>query len=243
MIGEYPQIEIDSFGHIDVLRDDKIPGGTKSRILSKILPSINEKGVVYPAHPYGYGAESLAITSLLAKKELILVYTPYENYPNVYDMPRPMHRATVYPHVSYFVVEQLNEQSDLYEIAKGYAEQKDFYCFQVGFADQQFFESTVKFIQAIPELRKYNEIWITAGSGLMARALSQALPDTKIFPVSLGMSHCNTGALETIQVEERIEEEASAPPPFRSATFYDAKVWRHLEEKASKGALFWNVAG
>lgn len=243
MIEPLPDFTFDSIEDFTVVRDDKVPGGTKTRVLFKMLPRIDQTGIVYAAHPYGYGAEALAIACTKFRKQLTLFYTPYTGYPNSAHMPRPMRKATVQPEVTYSVVPHILEQITLEGIAKRYAEKRDLFFFEVGFAQQEFFNTMVQLIKETPSLESYSEIWVAAGSGLMARALAEALPNAGINAVSLGMPHCDTGGINTMIVDEEIEEKAKFPPPFPSASYYDAKIWQLVVKNASKGALFWNVAG
>lgn len=57
---KFDQPVIERVGRLFVLRDDLHPGGTKTRILDKILGSIPEQEIVYAGHPYGYAGIALA---------------------------------------------------------------------------------------------------------------------------------------------------------------------------------------
>jgi hypothetical protein len=43
-------------------------------------------------------------------------------------------------------------------------------------------------------------------------------------------------------VPEEPEQEAELPPPYPSAIYYDAKIWRFIQKHAKPGALVWNIA-
>jgi hypothetical protein len=61
--------------------------------------------------------------------------------------------------------------------------------------------------------------------------------------VSLGFSHLKLQEnIEVFHAPERPNTKAEIPPPFASAEYYDAKLWRFAKEHASPNALIWNVA-
>lgn len=228
---------------IHILRDDLFEGGTKARVLLQMLSLIDSKGVVYPAHPYGYGAEALAIACNKHKKELILLYPPYSGYPNDMMMPRPMRRATVRPRVSYHIIEDELEQGKLVSRSQRLAETNNYYFMQIGFSDTLFISGLKLMIKAVPNIESFPEIWVTAGSGLLARTLNEVLPNSKIIALDLGMKHCDTLGIQTFKCTQKVEEQAVVIPSFPSARYYDAKLWDLMTRKAKKGALMWNVAG
>lgn len=85
------------------------------------------------------------------------------------------------------------------------------------------------------------EVWSVAGSGVLSRALQKAWPMARFYAVRIG-ARPNAGRAEIITAPEKFEQSAKRPPPFPSCTNYDAKAWRFIRERATPGALFWNVA-
>ncbi len=51
------------------------------------------------------------------------------------------------------------------------------------------------------------------------------------------------GRAIVLNAPEKFEQDATILPPFPSCLNYDAKAWRFIQQMASPGALFWNVAG
>jgi hypothetical protein len=43
-------------------------------------------------------------------------------------------------------------------------------------------------------------------------------------------------------IPERLSEPARIPPPWPSASYYDAKIWQVLRMHAKPGDLVWNIA-
>ena len=71
-----------------VVRDDCFRGGTKARVLQMVNEQMPQNGIVYAAHPYGYGALALATWAEKISKPLVLIYPPYPGYPD----PKAMQR-------------------------------------------------------------------------------------------------------------------------------------------------------
>ena len=59
-----------------------------------------------------------------------------------------------------------------------------------------------------------------------------------------GQSHkqVDESRVKLYRAPEKPEEPAEILPPFPSALYYDAKVWRFAEQHGSKDALIWNVS-
>ena len=229
---------------ITVLRDDRHPGGTKARVLSRILPCVTEEVVVYAGHPYGFGSEALAIASANAGKSAKLLFPRYAGWPNELSMPMPMRRACGMPNVDFLTVgDPESTQTEIDALAIRYANDRGYFHFPVGFDYPDFFEELKSVILAVPNIDQFEEVWTVAGSGTLARALHEALPHARICAVNLRMPHCRLGNIHQFQAEMGPEEAAIDLPPFASARYYDAKAWAILRANASEKALFWNVAG
>ena len=89
------------------------------------------------------------------------------------------------------------------------------------------------------------EVWTVMSSGVLSRGLQGAWPDAKVYGVRIG--HNTTpqeqGRAETYKSRYKFQQECKEDerPPFPSSLTYDSKAWSFINEKATKGALFWNV--
>lgn len=105
---------------------------------------------------------------------------------------------------------------------------------------------TPAFIAALAEVARSiptpTEVWSAAGSGVLSRALQLAWPNADFSVVRVG-AEPNAGRAKVYNAPEKFDDNAKRPPPFPSCSNYDAKVWRFVQQHASPGALFWNVAG
>lgn len=87
------------------------------------------------------------------------------------------------------------------------------------------------------------EVWVAAGSGLLARALAAAWPRARICAVQVGAHSTLPDCARRFEAPEPFAEPAVFLPPYPSVASYDAKVWRFAARYGRPGALIWNVAG
>jgi hypothetical protein len=88
---------------------------------------------------------------------------------------------------------------------------------------------------------KPREVWTVAGSGVLSRALQLAWPSARFFAVQVGAVPI-AGCAAVVKAPERFEQDAKLRSPFPSCSNFDAKASRFIRQRATPGALFWNVA-
>jgi hypothetical protein len=88
------------------------------------------------------------------------------------------------------------------------------------------------------DLRPYSEIWCSAVSGTLARAMKSTFPYMTLRIVS--MTKAGDG---DFHAPEKYHQPAQIAPPYPSCPYTDAKVWRFAQEHAAPDALIWNTAG
>ena len=141
-----------------------------------------------------------------------------------------------------FIFPNLSYQTDLVPKARLHAQKHNCFFMPVGFKFPQFSEHLIDIMRKMDITP--SEVWLAAGSGCLANAAKMSWPKAKINAVSLGFKHIEL--LPDIikhEVMEKPYQEADKPPPFKSAKYYDAKIWRVVEEHAKPDALIWNTAG
>ncbi|MDQ3401908.1 MAG: PLP-dependent lyase/thiolase [Actinomycetota bacterium] len=95
-------------------------------------------------------------------------------------------------------------------------------------------------------------LWLPVGSATLATTFRETLPDSVVM-------HCvDVRVLEEddpritrlrdmpgvvmYRSDQRFLDPATTPPPIPSNAYYDAKLWPLIEEHATHGDLWWNVA-
>lgn len=230
----YPA-HIDQVGHISVVRDDLIPGGSKQRILSPLMRNLAEQG--YRRFVFGGPAEGYA--------QLALAYSAAETgLQSTYFVAK---RKVLHPNT----VKAMEAGCDIQQVdhgrlnvvqarARTFCEQTGSYFFPLGFSTPEFQQMlTDEITEALAPLNP-TEIWCVAGSGLLSRCLQAAKPGVPVHAVRIGFDPAVGGAT-LYHAPETFSEVAQQPPPFPSSANYDAKAWRFILQHAKPGALFWNV--
>ena len=217
---------------IVVVRDDLLEGGSKVRVAPALLGSNDEWVFAGPAQ--GYAQLALAIACEMTGKRGVF-FTAKRNEPLPLTKQAMKHGLKVVqvPHGRINVVQARARE---YCAASG-ATFIDLGLKLPGMEDALFS------LASQMEIDEPKEVWVTAGSGTLTRALARAWPSAEIHAVQIGMSPELPDRAILHVAEEEFAKPALAPPPFPSAIFYDAKAWRFVRAGARTDgrALFWNV--
>ncbi len=218
-----------------VMRGDLIPGGVKSICLTKILALIKEKEVVYAAHAYGHSGLALGLAGLKNNKQITLFFPGPKVSTYIFDQTESL------PNVQCIFVDNLLHQVDVVTVAHNYAKENNAYFMPIGFSFPVFNNCLIKLAKSLPILPR--EVWVSGGSGTTSRCLTRAWPQAIIHTVDLGMMlNADMGTEYVYKVSENPTDKATLLPPYPSAIYYDAKIWRFVKNFANKGALVWNIA-
>lgn len=211
------------------MRDDLFPGGTKARVLSCLFDGRPE--YVYASPVQGYAQIALAHAARAAGKTATVFCA-----------------ARAKEHVR--TAEARRAGAKVVAVRPGYlsvvqARARE-YCASTGAKLLPFGVDCEEVIEALAGVARSlpiapAEVWAAAGSGTMIRALQRAWPAARFFAVRVG-AEPNVGRAALLVAPEKFEQRAVSPPPFPSCDNYDAKVWQFIRQRASPGALFWNVA-
>lgn len=224
-----PKPVIERQGRVFVLRDDLIEGGTKRRILPALLNNASE--FVYASPAYGYAQIALAhacreagygATIFVAKRK------------ELHERTREAIKAG-----AKIVQVPYGYLSNIQAKAKAYAEATGAHLMPFGI-DVPEMKRGIQSLATELDIEP-KEVWTVAGSGTLTRALQDVWKDAQFYTVRIGAGFEGLRA-KVLQAPEKFEENAKVKPPFPSCSNYDAKAWRFIEEHASNGALFWNVA-
>jgi len=224
-----PSLEIIEHDGILVVRDDKMPGGTKARVLSVLFDHHQE--YVYASPVFGYAQVALAHTAAArGKRATVFCAARKHKHPRTIEAQTAGARIVEVP-AGYMSVVRAR--------ARVYAQAAGARLLPFGLDDPVFIEALASLARSLPLTPP--EVWTVAGSGVLSRALQMAWPTARFFAVQVGAVP-DAGKAELFIAPERFEQDARQPPPFPSCSNYDAKAWRFVRQHASPGALFWNVA-
>lgn len=206
-----------------IQRDDLIAGGTKRRALDLLIPTLSATDIAYAGTIFGHGALALAHACEAAGKRAHL-------YLSCNDDTHPM-------------IARINQTNAVIErcaplpVQQMLADATGDYVFPLGFDTPEFHEAMATALKTI-DLPQHSELWVSAVSGTMARALKVAYPQARLRVVAV--AHSADGEFHA---PEKYHQPARTPPPYPSCPYTDAKVWQFAQEYAAPDALIWNIAG
>lgn len=214
-----------------VVRDDMLPGGTKSRAIHLLFDSEHEE-YVYAGPCQGYAQVALAYACSYHGKRATLFVAKRKG----------MHSRTA---------KAVATGANVIEVPHGYLSnvrsKAELYCRDSGALILPFGLEDPRMISGIAEAARQipiepTEVWSVAGSGTLSLALQEAWPAAVVNAVMIGKQHESIGRAKLWVAPESYKQPAKHPPPFPSCDNYDAKLWQFVMQYASPGALVWNVA-
>ncbi len=230
-----PDIQIVRHDRFFVVRDDLLSGGTKRRVLNKMLPEIHENLLIYAAHAYWYAWLALALSAQDYNKKVKLFFADEECDTKIFQ------DTISCKNVEYEIVEDIKTQWDLISVAKKYSSEYSWYCFPVWFKTNRFYEACVRMILEL-SIDPPEEVRCLWWSWTLATCIKKARPDTKLMIVDLWMWNWPLEWHEIYKASEAPSEVAKILPPYPSAQYYDAKIRQFANKFWSDWALIWNVA-
>jgi hypothetical protein len=234
---------------IIVVRDDFLCGGSKSRFCYSFLKEKVKQGYrefVYISPWYGLAGTSLAWDLKLITQEtgIFLRSRVYiDKYPLddiMGELPPYIKIATEYG----ADVIQVPHDQEKFDIAHDYCRRTGALFIEPGFNHPEVIQKISELVQPIKQqYGTFDEIWTAIGSGTLIRGLQKGNLGKEYYGVCVfqncpfidkahGIIH-NQGFNTPVKLENA--------PPFRSAMYYDGKVFQHVRNRPGK-ILLWNVA-
>lgn len=232
-----------------VFRDDYLIGGTKQRMLGKIILNSNCKEFVYAGPIYGFAQIALAyVTSITGKKATLFLETKKPKWPltKIAMQYSPNIIEVGYKAKLKYVQHRAEKYVDKVKKDKG----KDYICLiPFGLHSSEYVNILTDQIKsAMPEnilKSPPKRIWLVAGSATILSSLYQVFPTTffcvvqvgkKIWPDQLDLTRT-----KLYISEEKFWEVAKLQPPYPTVNTYDAKLWKFVLEDGIDGDYIWNV--
>lgn len=220
---------------VNVLRDDLLPGGTKSILMPSIIGEANEYVYASPV----YGGFQIALSEYcktVNKKATIVCAKRKEMHPNTKQC--------------------LNAGANIIEVNCGYLSvvekhARD-YCQQTEAVKLEFGANTIENKLLIAERVRQvinvighepEEIFCAIGSGTLVESILQATESSKIYGISVGKEYQNQDKrLTVIKHHLSFDKESKFVTGFKSMPNYDLKAFEYcIKYKKSNDTLFWNV--
>ena len=241
-------ITIENHDNVFVLRDDLLPGGTKSILIKSIIDSTPDKNEFVYASPV-YGGFQIALSAYCqqnGKKATIFCAKRNTLHPNT--LKCLDHGANVIQ-VPYGYLTVVEKHARLYCEGKPDVEK---IIFGAGTAENQqlITQRTLDVFKRIG--KEPDEIWCAVGSGTLIMGIAAACKTAKIYGVQVGADFTppeGSHNIQMIKYEKSFDKPSKFKAPFPSVANYDLKAYEKCMEHVSKTGskdkciLFWNVYG
>lgn len=236
----YPKPKVETCGDFFVVREDMIDG-SKARFGSLLVQRMEHDTMVYVAPRHGHAGISLAHLAKRYGKTLYLFMPACKRISE--NQARAIELGAIPKFYRIAAMPNLNKK------AKEWADERGAFFIPLGLRHQLVTAAIVKTAYGLAEEWKGQpwEFWTAMSTGVLSRALQIAWPDALCNGVAVARN-IHEGEKGTAKVRSHYLD-FSEPiaqglrPPFPCASNYDAKAWEFMQQHASKGAVFWNVAG
>lgn len=233
-----------------VVRDDLLPGGTKSRAINALLKDTGPH-ITYASPAYGYAQVALA-HGCRATGRQAHIFTAARKRPH----PRTLEAQAAGATIHYISPGYLSQTQAR---AREFAQATGGTALPFGFDTIPFRVALAAAIReaiavastrldspharsALTVLTDPEEVWVAAGSGTLTRTLQEVWPAAEHHAVMVGR-HPDAGNATIHAALEPFERDAQEPPPIPSTSNFDAKAWRFVRDRTTRRILWWNVAG
>ena len=226
---------VEEFDGIRVVRDDLLDGGTKRRAFTMYVASRPDvKEFVYASPRQGYAQLSLAYACHdLGRKCTVTVPKGEKTWLTIEAEKLGCNIIQV----------PMGYLSNIQHKARVYCEETESHLIPFGGDHPIIIEAMTRAALSLDIQPK--EVWTVMSSGVLSRGLQNAWPDAKVYVVQIGHNTTEEemGRAETFRSKYTFQQECKKDerPPFPSSLTYDSKAWTFIKEKATEGALFWNV--
>jgi hypothetical protein len=247
-------LSLQSVGDVCVVRDDLLPGGTKSRGLLKFLQQYRRNKLLYRSPPHGYAQVALAI----ACQELGIhcaIWTREVYVNNGVPTISPQTRLA-----RDYGARILLLGGDRYldgdeEIGNKLTKEQGYTELPLGLNALGYRVALCEDLDAALVTARISDwcdrLWVSVGSGTLYSCLSEVLPASiDLFAVDVGVLPESDPRINVVRAMansgyQRYHKPFDVPylkAPVSSAENYDAKIWAYREH-FRLGDVIWNVAG
>lgn len=220
---------------VDVLRDDLLDGGSKSRFLPFLIYDYDH--IVFGGPFCGGAPYALSVLGKHSKKQITLFYAKRKKHHH--------RQIAALQNGSKIIEVPMGFMTNVQKKARDYAADHNALFLPLGFDVPEAEEPFVSFMKKL-KTKYYDQIWCCSGSGMLTRCLSKAFPDSEIHSVIVGLKSRNTKQnygdnVITYDYHLPFQKQTKYEAPFKSCGNYDRKAWEICMKESKGKVLFWNV--
>lgn len=230
---------IEEHGGVLVVREDLLDGGSKIRFLPHIVQGAKE--IVYGSPFCGGAGYALSVYGRRKGVAITLFYAKRKDF--------HWRQKAAFKNGAQLFQVPAGRMSVVQHRARHYAQDRSALFLPLGFDVPNAtapFEAVMSRVAA--QVGPIDEIWAATGSGMLARCLGRAFPQSRIRGVTVGLASRNQKQsfppnVELIPCPYDFAEECPARPPFPACRNYEAKAWEQMLLRGRGRRLFWSVLG
>lgn len=240
-ISQYnPPVIIEKHNNFFVFRDDKLPGGTKQRLIECYAESIkSKKYIVYAGPSSGAAQVFLGLMANFTGLKAIM-------FTDILKTRLKSRAADLGVEHREFAANLAHIQ----ELAVDFCKKNNATCVPFGLDCPAAEKCLIKALRAsVPEdlRKKVKRLWCVVGSAFLLHVLYEIFPNAFICGVQVGKKIYR----DMIRPERtrifiskiKFNKPANIMPPYPSVENYDAKIWEFVLKFGKKNDYVWNVAG
>ena len=221
----------------NIVRDDTIVG-SKCRFADHMMSTVKEDTIVYVQPRKGLAGVSILEAAKRYGKKVVLFMPASKEISD--------HQACCIERGAIPKFRRIAAMPNLNKMAKEYAEEVGGFFVPLGLYHPLVVAGVVRVADNIAQTYgEPKEVWCAISTGVLSRGLQIGWPNAKFYSIAvarnlkageLGRSYVISDPLPFLRNEKK-----DWLPPFPSVYNYDAKVWKYMKHKGSKGAWMWNV--
>ena len=227
-------------GEILVVREDLLPGGTKSRAAIPFVGKMKEYGCQkfnYASPFCGYAQIALAIACKKNQVECKIFAVSEKGQMSSYSKIAQDNEAQI-------------ELFDSLDSAEEHASKATGFKIPLGFNHslyEAYFYKALK--EQFEKIKPTNNVWLPIGSGTLLRSVRKCIKNkiigvnVKVFPLLHKKIFDLKKLPNTIIIDtpEPFEDQAHDLPPIPSNLYYDAKLWKFIYNHAKNEDIWWKI--
>lgn len=229
-----------------LIQDTYLEAGSKQRGIRYFqqLKDAGYKGIITQSTPFGYGQIAASMGCKLVGLDCHLFLPKTDQITNLTKI------ALQYqPIVHYVRRGRYTKNSEVAEDMRRFGAKvgDDYKVVSLGLDDSDYIRELGLAIADSTQSHDIDgkNIWVAGGSAVIARALHQAFPNSKLYIVAMGRliyPDLVEGIDHQIYIApEAFTRDAIITPPYTSLPNYDAKVWQFVKQYGKHGDYIWNV--
>jgi hypothetical protein len=231
-----PELKIEKFNDFNVIRDDILPGGTKTRGAYNLIKNLKEKNIYYAGPSQGVAQVALGVLCKEFGKNAFMVYS--SNYTEM------SARAEKY---GVKLIKSGRNLVKTQELAKKIVEaKKNSFLLPFGLDSIEFNYYLICALKSVVKIEP-KRLWLVAGSATLLHCLYFVFPTTYFMVVSVGKKiywdNIDPSRTRIFKSSYEFSEPTTLLPPYNSVSTYDAKIWEFVLKHGGKNDYIWNVAG